>query len=139
MSEPTHGVQHVIAVKNASTVAVTDAFPAQSFEVNANREQQESYQLGSPDVQKIHSGKKSNSGSFEREWISTDPGALAARFEEALDAGTEIWIAQYPEGDAAPEVKNNEAKIETWNLSGNLDGTVKERVGYKFKSLAITP
>ena len=138
MSTPTHGVQHKIAVKNASDVDVNDAFDAQEFDVGLDREQEESYKLGDPDPQYIVSGKKTVTGEFSREWVSGDPGALGERFDEAVDSGTEMWIGHYPEGDASPEIKVNNAKAESWRLRGGLDGTVKETVRYKGKTLAVS-
>lgn len=138
MSTPTHGVQHKMAVKNASDVDINDEFSSQEFDVGLNREQNESYKLGDPDPQYIISGKKTVDGEFTREWLKTDPGALGKRFDEAVDGGTEFWIAHYPEGDADPEVKVNNAKAESWRLRGGLDGTAKETVRYKGKTLAVT-
>ena len=138
MSTPTHGAQHKIAVKSASDVDESDDFAAQSFDLEVTREVVESHKLGDPDPQYLVSGKKGVSGSFSREWVSGDPGALGSRFEEAVQAGTEVWFGHYPEGDAAPEMQVNKAKCESWRLTGGLDGTLKEAVAYKGKTLTVT-
>lgn len=135
MSVPTHGVQHLLAVKNSVGVAYTDAASVKEFELSAERETIERYEIGSPDPQQLVSGKKSFAGSWTYDWISGSYGAVASTLLVALEAGTEIWVGHYPEGDVAPYFRGDNAKLESWTLRGGIDGILENEVSYKAKGI----
>lgn len=136
MSVPQHGVSHLLAVKNSSGVAFTDADSVREFELSAEREQIERYEIGNPDPQQLVSGKKSFAGSWVWDWTSGNYSAISVTLLAALEAGTEVWVGIYPEGDAAPYFRADNAKLENWTLRGGIDGLLENEISYK--ALGIT-
>lgn len=136
MSVPQHGVSHLLAVKNSSGVAFGDAGSVKEFELTQDREVIERYEIGDPDPKQLVSGKKSVSGSFGMDWVSGSYSAVGSTLLVAVQAGTEVWVGHYPEGDVSPAIKANNAKFESWTLRGTIDGILENEVSYKAKTIS---
>ena len=129
-------MSHLLAVKNSSGVAYTDADSVKEFELSAEREVIERYEIGDPDPQQLISGKKSFAGSWTYDWTDGNYSAVGATLLAALEAGTDIWVGHYPEGDATPFFKADNAKLESWTLRGGIDGLLELDLSYKAKGIS---
>jgi len=135
-----HGVQAKVAAKaadpaytdEASTDGVTD------IRGDVSRDPIERHKLGDSAVQEIKMGKQHSSFEFGGDWNPADFSALAERLEEAVQNGSEMDVALFPEGDAVPKVQWDEGKLESFSIEANLDGLITYAARGPAKSITVT-
>ena len=135
-----HGVQAKVAAKaadpaytdEASTDGVTD------IRGDVSRDPIERHKLGDSAVQEIKMGKQHSSFEFGGDWNPADFSALAERLEEAVQNGSEMDVALFPEGDAVPKVQWDEGKLESFSIETSLDGLITYAARGPAKSITVT-
>lgn len=133
-----HGSQAKFAMKTDNTVASSDAQGGLTYSMEQDGGVHSVHETGDRDPQEIKEGKIEIDGEFERDYESGNYSAVGSTLQQALESGTEVFPAIFPEGDASPKILMNNAKIGHWRISVDLDGEVKEAVRYKGKTIDIS-
>ena len=135
-----HGTQALVAVNTANDVAYTDADQVQSVSIDYEGNVEELYQLGDRDPAELKEGTIEIGGTIERYLEAGTFSATGMTFMmlAVTDPPTVMWVAFFPEGDAAPKILVSSCKFSGYNLSSDVKGVTTERCTFRGMALAQT-
>ncbi len=133
-----HGTQAKVAVKTADTVAYTDADGVTSLDFSYDQDVQGQYDLGSRMPQQLDSGNVKITGSITRRFETGNFSATGMTFFAMATGSTAMFVALYPEGDAAPEILVLNAKFSNYKINTPQNGPVTESCSFEGLTATLT-
>jgi hypothetical protein len=134
------GVQAKFAAKTDNTVAYTDVDDTLKVTIKTGRDVIERWKMGDSNVQEIKKGKKHVVAiTIERDYKGGNFSAIGTTLAAASqDDVTTYYGALFPEGDASPKFLIGPGAFHDWELTADLDGTLKEKAEFEGTILAVT-
>lgn len=133
------GREALVAVKNANTVAYTDAAQVQSISFDFDGSLEDIHHLGSRLPKEIKEGTIAISGTIERLFESGNFSAMLTTLLLACQGNplTEYWVAIFPKGDASIKIMMSNVKFGGWSFGVDLAGNATETVTFRGLAIAV--